>query len=96
MSEDNVVYFSRPTETEPGEQLRGEAVCLSCKKTWQAVAPLGSQWLECPSCKLEQGRFVGNVQRKEDHWTCPCGVDLFYATNDGVYCPGCGLWQKGF
>lgn len=33
----------------------GTAHCLGCKHEWQAVAPLGTMWLECPKCNLPKG-----------------------------------------
>ena len=75
--------------------LTGKARCLACNYEWVAAAPLGTVWLECPSCSLERGRFVAQVQRDTFHWICDCGCDLFYATQEGIYCPNCGTWQKG-
>lgn len=76
--------------------LSGKALCLACRHEWAAVAPVGTVWLECPSCTLSRGRFVNAVEREGAHWHCACGNDLFYATPDGFYCPNCGVWQKGF
>ena len=81
-------------EREP--HLSGAAKCLACHHEWQAVAPVGTIWLECPACSLERGRFVRAVARDGDHWQCNCGNDLFRATADGMYCPNCGVWQSGF
>lgn len=74
----------------------GKARCLACKHEWVAVAPVGTIWLECPACTLERGRFIAQHQREGDHWHCNCGCDLFYATPDGIYCPNCAEWQRGF
>lgn len=72
----------------------GDARCLGCLHKWCAVAPVGVVVLECPSCGLERGRFMGNCLRENaKHWTCNCGNDLFHVTPDGTYCPGCGVWQ---
>ena len=76
--------------------LEGKARCLACQHAWVAVAPLGVIWLECPSCSLERGRFVAQVEREGPHWHCRCENDLFYVTRDGYYCPNCGSWQTGF
>ena len=78
--------------------LCGKARCLACRHEWQAVAPVGSTWLECPECKLLRGRFTMPVERNnsEAHWHCKCGNDLFYSVAEGVYCPNCGEWQHGF
>lgn len=33
----------------------GPALCLICQHMWEAVAPLGTRWLECPQCHRMQG-----------------------------------------
>jgi len=87
---DNVVSLD-----EHRPHLSGKARCLNtdCRFEWEAVAPIGARWLECPSCSLERGRFLAQVERPGSHWHCVCGCDLFYCTDTGFYCPNCGLWQ---
>lgn len=72
----------------------GEARCLACGHEWAAVAPIGINWFECPSCHTMRGCHKYHYQRQDDLWTCQCGNDLFFVTRDGIYCPNCGLWQK--
>lgn len=94
-----VLSFGRKAEPPaPVEDphLQGKARCVACKHEWQAVAPHGTTWLECPECHIFRGRFVGQCERDEPHWHCNCGNDLFYATARGFYCPNCGEWQSGF
>ncbi len=74
--------------------LSGEARCMLCGHEWQAVAPVGVPWLECPACRYMKGHFKYAVQRSGVEWTCQCGNDLFRVTPDGYYCPGCGAWQN--
>lgn len=76
--------------------LSGAARCLACRHEWVAVAPTGVTWMECPACTLERGRMVAQAERNEPHWHCGCGNDLFFVVADGMYCPNCGDWQKGF
>lgn len=76
--------------------LAGKARCLACRHEWQAVAPTGATWLECPACAAERGCFVYPVGRSDPHWQCDCGNDLFHITPDGTYCPVCGVTQEGF
>lgn len=33
----------------------GSASCISCQHEWVAVAPVGTDVLECPSCHLDTG-----------------------------------------
>lgn len=71
----------------------GKARCLDCGHAWEAVAPVGVTWMECPMCGLMRGRFVWSHLREGAlHWRCDCGCDLFYVTPDGSYCPNCGAW----
>lgn len=75
----------------------GQARCLGCKHEWVAVAPVGTYWLQCPHCSRNLGKYIFAFNFPDDlHWTCKCGNDLFYAMNDGYYCPNCGEIQKGF
>ena len=76
--------------------ISGEAICLSCGHNWVSIAPTGTIWLECPECHVVRGRFVYQCERDGLHWECDCGNDLFHVTEDGFYCPNCGLWQYGF
>jgi len=76
---------------EYSPHLAGEALCLSCSHKWVAVAPKGTEWLECPECGFTKGHFVFQCEREESHWTCNCGNTLFYITPITIYCPNCGL-----
>ena len=81
-------------EREP--HLSGQARCLACKHEWMAVTPIGTVWIECPSCSLHKGAMLYTALRDGDHWVCNCDCELFRATADGMYCPNCGEWQHGF
>lgn len=95
MSDPKIIDLAAWKE-ENTPHLAGKAVCLSCRHQWAAVAPIGTVWLECPQCTLLRGRFINPVERDCPHWYCHCGCDLFYATENGMYCPNCGTWQHGF
>jgi hypothetical protein len=74
--------------------ISGNAKCIDCGHEWVQVAPHGTLWLDCQSCKLERGRFVRHCERAGEHFHCiACNNDLFYATREGFYCPGCGEWM---
>jgi DNA-directed RNA polymerase subunit RPC12/RpoP len=68
----------------------GKAVCMNCKHQWEAVAPLGTEWLECPACSSVKGLMKCPVQREGDHLTCDCGSALFYIMRTMTYCAICG------
>ena len=84
----DVVPFERE---EPHQQ--GKARCIACRHEWEAVAPVGVFWFECPNCSLCKGAMVSPTIRDEDVWTCNCGNELFVFTPKGAYCPNCGAWQ---
>ena len=80
---------------ENGPHLAGSARCISCRHEWVSVAPVGTVWLDCPSCGMAKGRLVNPVLKDGLHWHCLCGNDIFYCHADGFYCPNCGEWQYG-
>jgi Zn finger protein HypA/HybF involved in hydrogenase expression len=74
----------------------GKAKCLTCHHEWVAVAPLGTVWLRCPKCRTRKGTWKNHFERAGKEWRCHCGAGLFVIMPEGVYCPNCGDWQKGF
>lgn len=93
---DNIIQFpgSKPNN---GEYLSGEAVCVACGHTWEAVLPVGENphELECLACKSYKGvlrQFV--IPSNEYIWKCSCGSHLFSMTQAGVRCACCGFYQK--
>ena len=77
--------------------ITGPAKCLCCKHEWQAVAPVGTDFLECPECHTMKGVYYSPVLYGSDVWTCHCGCDLFRIHPEkGVYCPMCGQLQTGW
>lgn len=89
-----IVSLTEYRETN-SPHLSGQAFCLDCQHEWVAVVPIGTLWLECPSCTLVRGRLKFQCERVGEQWECGCGNDLFHVTPDGVYCPNCGAWQEG-
>ena len=69
-------------------------MCLDCDNRWEAVAPLGVTWLECPACKMGMGRFKNYYAPDFPVWHCNCGNDLFFVGPAGVLCPTCGTEQS--
>lgn len=77
--------------------LTGRAQCVGCRHEWQAVAPVGTEALECPSCGLDKGRFAEPVMAGKTTWHCHCGNDLFRICEPAeVYCVNCGTAQEGW
>jgi hypothetical protein len=78
--------------------LSGPARCLACHHDWEAVAPVGTSRLECPSCKTLRGvwsRPCGGAQG-EPYWTCQCGCDLFMLTPRSLICTACAERKVGW
>ena len=72
----------------------GNAKCLQCGHEWHAVAPLGVNQLQCPSCELDKGVFCGTANRGGLHYQCSCGCMHMFLHVDGVYCANCGEWAS--
>lgn len=91
----SVVAFERPVSDQ---HLTGVGRCVSCRHEWRAVAPVGVDWMQCPSCGLMRGRFMHPVCPKDGEkvWTCACGCDVFMILANPVaaMCIGCGTEQR--
>jgi predicted RNA-binding Zn-ribbon protein involved in translation (DUF1610 family) len=92
MDEKKVISLT-DKKKEKRPHLAGEARCLSCRHEWVAVAEVGAVWLECPECHTMMGRFIHHAEMSTAHWVCECGNDLYYVTDDYIYCPVCGREQ---
>lgn len=61
--------------------LSGKAWCTACGHDWVAVAPVGTVWLDCPSCHTERGLYVApmtDVDAASHIFQCAkCQGDVF-------------------
>ena len=74
--------------------LEGRALCLECKHTWQAVAPVGTLTLECPKCHLHKGTMT-HLVFPEQYWQCACGNCAFALSKHSILiCMYCGKPQS--
>jgi len=82
------------TKKEP--HATGTAICINCREEWIAVAPVGTNQLECPSCHSTKGiwKFPFVPSEKTLIRVCNCGNDLFYLTQEGHLCANCGTYQR--
>ncbi len=87
-----VIAFQRPEKFEP--HLTGKARCAVCQHEHVAVAPIGVEWMECPSCGLNKTRFVHDALPDESIWQCGCGCDVFRIVPSGTFCIHCGTRQR--
>lgn len=88
-----IIDFAQ-AKAERKPHISGDARCLACDHEWEAVAPAGTIWLECPKCTLQRGRYFAHTAPDCMFWLCTgCGSDLFYVTPRGNFCPNCGVWQ---
>lgn len=89
-----ISFAERKEALEPH---RGKAKCIGCRHEWEAVAPVGTDTLDCPGCDLPKGKFIYEIIRGEKMWECKCGNDLFRIHQDiGVYCINCAAPQTGW
>ena len=74
----------------------GEAVCISCKHEFIAVAPVGEVWFDCPECGIEKAtwKYVFKFKAGTEIRVCACGNELFYLTREGHACALCGKYQQ--
>lgn len=75
----------------------GKAHCVGCRHEWEAVAPLGTMWLECPECHLPKGtpKYAFGAADGDALLTCtPCGGEALTAYKRAgrfyVMCMACG------
>lgn len=88
----SVLEFKRPDKVDP--HITGEAVCFCCKYVWIAVAPIGTEKLQCPNCNTMKGLFKHGCYPDEGTvWGCACGNDLFVITPERIICWNCGATQ---
>lgn len=80
----------RPSAGEP--HVSGAARCSECRHEWVAVAPAGTDRLECPSCHAIKGVFTGDAGSGWT-WHCDCGCNLFLITPERTVCFRCGKGQ---
>ena len=83
-----------PLPTKGTPTTTGKARCLNCSHEWEAVADLGVDWLECPSCLLIRGTYIYPFVPSDPIWECNCGNDLLFVTEKYVFCPKCGTNQR--
>lgn len=77
--------------------LEGEAHCLACKHQWEATAPIGAFWLECPECHTVRGCFRRHISVPEgmERFACgKCDVQIFFVMRKGIKCLGCATVHK--
>lgn len=91
----NIINFQEYIE-ENTPHAAGPVKCLICKYKFIVVTPVGELWFECPKCKVEKATWCFPIEKDKNHWKCNCGNWLFYITPEGIYCPNCGVHQKGF
>jgi ribosomal protein S27E len=91
----NVVSFAAAKE-ERTPHWEGTAYCVGCQHEWQAVAPVGTMWIECPSCHLPKGtpKHPFGATQGDFFLRCNCGCEALTAykrkAHFHVKCMGCG------
>ena len=88
----DLVEFKRQKAAEEDPHLTGSAHCLACKHEWEAVAPVGTVWLECPNCTSLKGTLRTPAYPEDDVpiLMCGCGCELFVILKDCLQCTQCG------
>lgn len=77
--------------------MSGSAACMVCRHTWVAVAPRGTQELECPKCQATKAYFVDPCRERGEFWECRCGCSVFHISREtGPYCVSCATPAAGW
>lgn len=77
----------------------GKVHCVGCQHEWEGVAPLGTLWVDCPSCGLPKGAPKHPFGAGQDDllFKCNCGSEALTAyVKKGVFricCMACGANQ---
>jgi Zn finger protein HypA/HybF involved in hydrogenase expression len=89
-----IIDFAK-AKLERDPHTSGEAICLHCRHTWQAVAPVAVFDLECPECRTMQGVWNYHLMPANgDVFVCNCGNNLFILQSNGrKMCPACGTYS---
>lgn len=74
--------------------LQGLVRCLTCGHENQAVAPVGTMWLECPACHLLKQTWYFPVEQGRLEWRCACGCTVFGISEKMIFCKYCGKQQE--
>lgn len=70
--------------------ISGEAVCINCRHGWMAVAPLGTDELECPECKTLRGTWLRLTFPTVPVLTCACDNSFMLVLDTGnIMCARC-------
>jgi hypothetical protein len=91
-----IVSFAKFKE-ENSPHWEGPTKCVSCGHKWHQVAPIGTWWVECPSCGLERGHpyHPFGPRAGETVFQCNCGSEALTAYyRNGVFrtqCMSCGV-----
>ena len=77
----------------------GPCKCIECQHEWHGVAPVGTMWVDCPSCHLPKGhpKHPFGAMEGDIAFTCHCGSEALtaYMRKGHFYlrCMACGTDQ---
>jgi hypothetical protein len=69
---------------------------ISIAEFQQEKSPHNTGRSRCLACGHEQISVAPTGVVWMQCSACLCGCQFFHITPDGVYCPNCGEWQRGF
>ena len=92
-----IIPFQPRAEEPEGRHWTGPAKCVGCGHRWVAVAPVGTVWLDCPSCLSPKGHAHHAFAAPDGAAvlvcnTCPSEAleAYIHAGRAYVMCMGCG------
>lgn len=75
-----VISFAQAkAEREPHWQ--GKCKCIGCGHEWEGVAPIGTMFVDCPSCELPKGhpKHPFGCAEGDSVFKCSCGSEALTA-----------------
>jgi hypothetical protein len=94
-----VVSFQKAKE-ERSPHWAGSCKCVGCGHEWVGVGPMGTMWVDCPSCEMPKGtpKFpFGGGEAGDLVLVCNCGSEALTAFHRKgkfrLQCMGCGADQ---
>jgi hypothetical protein len=84
-------FPQKEEEEDDGPWFSGRAKCMFCQHIWEALAPSGARYLECPSCGLLKGAWYAPFAPDLGQYLfrCNCGGEFFVLTPQAIMCANC-------
>lgn len=75
----------------------GQCKCIGCGHEWVGVGPIGTMWVDCPSCNFPKGhpKHPFGADGGDAEFICDCGSDAltayYHQGHFRLKCMACGI-----